>query len=219
MNKAIAAAALIAVASANKDKMKEDFNRTANFDIMGAKYDREMINKNNKTTLTEEFSLGPNGYTLDATSQRPTPGNNKYQAHMIIEGEWDGEKYYKFQNATVNKDNNEMRSTMIEKFSDYFMYALKTRTQKQLGNPECSTSAECGDSNLLTYCCVNAVMKHEKSGQWENIHRCMTKGIVDANFNMNLGDFTVNMQCVGSGAKALAATGVAAATLAAMTLY
>ena len=47
----------------------------------------------------------------------------------------------------------------------------------------------------------------------------MTKGIVDANFNMNIGDFSVNMQCVGSGAKYIVASGAAAITMAAMTLF
>ena len=139
---------------------------------------------------------------------------------MVINGTVNGDPYFKEQSVMVDKDTDQMSSSMIEKFKDYFMYAMMTRTNEMTENQECSMDADCGNSNLKTFCCVNAVMKKPKTGKWENTHRCMTKGVVDANFNINLGDFNVKMQCVGAGSSYLiATTGIAAASMAAMTLF
>lgn len=175
MNKALTSFALLSLASANNKVPKDN---SMQFDFAGVTYNRTMETEGNKTTLNEEFAAGNSTYSMEAHSKRPTEGDNTYQASMVVNGNFDGDAYYKENKVLVDKDTNQMTSTMIEKFQDYFMYAMMTRTNEMQDNQECSTDLECGDSGQKTFCCVNAVMKQPKSGQWENVHRCMTRGIV-----------------------------------------
>ena len=50
------------------------------------------------------------------------------------------------------------------------------------------------------------------------MYRCMTKSLINANIDLQIEDFSVNMKCVGSGAKMLA-VGASAAAMVALSLY
>lgn len=168
-------------------------------------------------------SSNPNGDTMRTTaiSQRPTEKDNTYTAKMDQVGTINGKPFEHTNQVYVNKDTDTKIQEMRTKFDDYFWFAYegKKLNEKDAGTyNECSTTNECDKSGLLTQCCVNAVMKYPKTGEWDNMYRCMTTAVADANFEMNLGDFQVNMQCIGNGAAALAASG-AVATLAALSLF
>ena len=61
-------------------------------------------------------------------------------------------------------------------------------------------------------------MYHSATDTQDSMYRCMSKSVVDANIDMTLGDFRVNMKCIGSGAAALA-VGASMVSLSAMGLY
>ena len=69
----------------------------------------------------------------------------------------------------------------------------------------------------MTDCCVNTVLLHPATGTQDVQYRCMSKAVVDSNIDFQLGDFSVNMKCIGSGAAALA-VGASMLSLSAMGL-
>ena len=71
MNKALITFAMVSLVSANKERMNKEFNNTVNFDFAGIKYDRNMVNGGNRTTLEENLSAGNTSLSLDAFSKRP----------------------------------------------------------------------------------------------------------------------------------------------------
>ena len=123
-----------------------------------------------------------------------------------------------YYNETTHTKVNEMR----RKYDDYFSYAFEakniTMDEGDALIAECSTTQECSDSNEMNQCCVNTVLRHPATGTEDIHYRCMTKSVVDANIDFSLGDFKVNMKCVGSGAAYLAA-GASMLSLSAMGLY
>ena len=109
---------------------------------------------------------------------------------------------------------NEMR----KKFTDYFEYALDAKgVAANTTMPTCSTSQECADGGMLTKCCVSATMHHKSTGTKDAMYRCMTKAVAEANVDLQLADFSVNMKCIGKNSAAM--IGASVATLAALTLY
>ena len=122
------------------------------------------------------------------------------------------------ENVTITSQMAETADTKIGEmrsiWQDYFYYAMDAKNVT-IGAQvnECSTTQECSDSGETTQCCVSTVLIHEESGTQDLMYRCMTKTVANANIDMQLGDFSVNMKCVGSGAAML----VAGASLMTMT--
>ena len=105
---------------------------------------------------------------------------------------------------------NEMRRT----WEDYFFYAFSAKSvSSELTVAECSTSQECDNSGEMTQCCVSTSLYHPATDTQDIMYRCMTKTVANANINMQLDDFSVNMKCVKGGAQMLA-VGASAAALA-----
>ena len=126
------------------------------------------------------------------------------------------------ENTYFNPDTNTTISEMRRKYEDYFAYSFEAKnvTNDVATNliAECSTSTECDNSNEMTQCCVNTVLLHSATGTQDVQYRCMSKGAVDANIDMQLGDFKVNMKCIDSGAAYLAVS-ASMVTLSAMALF
>ena len=129
-------------------------------------------------------------------------------------------------NVTTKFYHDPETKTMIEemrqKWDDYFFYSFQAKNVTEeaaaILTNECSTSQECSDSAETTQCCVNTVLNHPATGTKDIMYRCMTKSVVNANINMELGDFQVNMKCMGSAASALA-VGASLVSVVAASLY
>merc|ERR1719313_1599809 len=104
----------------------------------------------------------------------------------------------------------------VKKFDQYFWYSLQTKNL-QVGEeqPQCQLDSDCGGLGS-TKCCVNAVMLKDDGTQHQT-YRCMTKAVAQANMEMTIDDFTINIACE-SGAKFLG-VGLASAAMVAATLY
>ena len=108
-----------------------------------------------------------------------------------------------YEDVDTSSKIKEMRYT----WSKYFYYAFEAKNvTDEVAAAECSTGNDCDNSGAATQCCVSAAMHHEASNTQDIVYRCMTKSVThkDRDFRMSLGDFTVNMQCIGSGASFLA---------------
>ena len=79
--------------------------------------------------------------------------------------------------------------------------------------PECSTSSECDQSGYMTMCCAKVVMFDPKTDTKDGMFRCLNKGIVLADVDMNIGDFNLQMRCLESSAVKLVGGAVAAASV------
>ena len=67
----------------------------------------------------------------------------------------------------------------------------------------CSLSNQCGDEGNMTMCCVEIMMTSLESGETDSLSRCMTEGVVEANWEWTLesdndedDEMTVIMKCM-----------------------
>ena len=122
----------------------------------------------------------------------------------------------------TNPDTNSKVSEMRSKYGDYFAYAFSAKniTTEEAGNmiAQCSTAQECADSNSLQKCCVHTTLHHKATDTQDIQYRCMTKSVVNGNMDIELGDFRVQMKCLGNGATYLAGVAMGAAAVM-TTLY
>ena len=139
-----------------------------------------------------------------------TIGGKKDGKDVTYRSTWNHDK------ATGMKTKENMR-----KFDDFFHYAYYGKKVPQDTEvAQCSTNADCGNSGILTQCCVSVLMK-ENDGTQSMMHRCMNKAVASRNFEMTLNDFEVSMNCVGkdNGSAGLVAGAAASLSLAALTLF
>ena len=119
--------------------------------------------------------------------------------------------------TAVNPQTHTVLSTMRRKYRDYFAYSFKAKnvTNEEAGLiiAECDTSSDCGDSGETQHCCVNTVLRHPATNTQDIQYRCMTKNVVNANVDLELGDFSVQMKCMGSGAATLFGSVIGAAAV------
>ena len=125
--------------------------------------------------------------------------------------------------TTIRDPNTHSKITeMRRKYRDYFAYSFmaKNITEEDAGLmiADCSSASECADSGETQQCCVHTVLKHKATNTQDVQYRCMTKEVVHANMDITLGDFSVKMMCMHSGAFALA-TGALSAMSVAASLY
>ena len=74
----------------------------------------------------------------------------------------------------------------------------------------CSATSECDqDSRNYVLCCNEATITDSETDTTETVSRCMSQAVAEFNSEMSMGKYDVSMQCLGSGAKALAAGAVA----------
>ena len=108
---------------------------------------------------------------------------------------------------------------MRRQYRDYFVYALDA--VKDISDDgmltDCDFDNECLDSGKKETCCVHTELFHPETDTKDIHYRCMTKKIVNANGNFNLGNMHVKMRCVGSSAVYMALS-VATAVAASATL-
>jgi len=95
---------------------------------------------------------------------------------------------------------------MEAKFDDYFFYAFDQwdMTEGENNKNDCSSTQECGHDGLISSCCVNVVMAmegysfygEEAEKTYHSMFRCMNTAVVASNWEMTMGDMTVQMECL-----------------------
>ena len=170
---------------------------------------------------TIDYEIGD--YSLQGSTQTK---DNVTVGSYTFEGEKDGKPMSEQVNylVTGDKEDKESRTVvkeLIKKFDQYFYYAMETKNL-EIGQVEhqCTIDSQCGkEGDVKTKCCVNAIMQDKESNTEDQIYRCMSKTVADANMDMKINDMTVSMRCASSAAYMSAAFAASAASLAAMTLY
>ena len=82
--------------------------------------------------------------------------------------------------------------------------------------------SDCGNSGYRTKCCAKTVMYDPETDTKDVNYRCMNRGMVQGDVRMIMGDFQLEMHCMGSSESSSVKLfgGVAAvATLATLTLF
>ena len=100
---------------------------------------------------------------------------------------------------------------------DYFNYLLEiSNIDQSVELYSCNTNTDCGDSGYFTKCCSKSVMRDPTMGTKDVQYRCMNRGLVEGSFEMQMGDYSVEFSCMGSGAAKLMGTAVLMATAASL---
>ena len=119
-----------------------------------------------------------------------------------------------------SRKNWKMYEETQKKFDKYFYYTLETKNL-EIGSEQgqCQVDSDCGGSGEAQKCCVNAIMRDKETGVQHQNYRCMTKSVVNANFDLTIDDMDVSMRCSqATGAISMDVSALSAVALA-MTLY
>ena len=137
-----------------------------------------------------------------------------------ITGQGEGFEFEQ-QQGYATDDSGESYMRQVQKFDQYFNFAIDhMNAAPGTMVQSCASSSDCV-SNYDKHCCVNVVMRDGETGRVNNIYRCMTEAVADANMQVSIEGWEVQMSCIGgaSGAASMAASGIAALGLAGMALF
>ena len=151
-----------------------------------------------------------------------TKKNNVSEGNWKIHADDGHHSYSQDVNYMMNKEdpkNKKYVKRTVKKFDEYFLYAIQSKNL-EIGSEQgqCKLDTDCGDTGYTTKCCVSAILKDHESGTQHENFRCMNKGIVKSNMDLQINNMTVSMRCTDAMYMG-ASFAASAATLAAMTLY
>jgi len=126
-------------------------------------------------------------------------------------------------NHTLMAERKKNKSSMMEyrvKFDQYFEYGMQaTGLAKGSMTKQCSNTKDCNGMYYSKMCCVSSIITDKKSGTQDSMFRCMNYRLAQANFQMKMDDFAIQMQCTDSASSsAMKMTSAFVASMVSMTL-